>query len=374
MPNAIPYVNIAAQHAPLKAELMEAVSEVLDQGQFVLGPQVETFETEFARLCGTRFALGVNSGTDALVLALKALGIGPGDEVITAPNSFIASATAIALVGARPVFADVGNDLNLDPACVEAAITARTRAILPVHLTGRPCDMDRLLELAESYQLHVVEDCAQAVLAEYRGRKVGSFGTAGCFSLHPLKTLNACGDGGVVTTDKEDLYDRLKVLRNIGLKSRDDCREWSGNSRLDTLQAAILLVKLRHLREWTERRRANARFYRHRLGTVPGLSVPGDRIEEYAVYHTYVIQADRRDELKAHLDALGIGSAVHYPTPIHLTAAASGLGYQRGDLPVAERLARRIPSLPVYPELTEESLARVAAAVRTFYTASRQAA
>jgi dTDP-4-amino-4,6-dideoxygalactose transaminase len=365
--HSIPYVNVPLQHAALKEELLAAIAGVIEQGQFILGPQVEQFEQAFAQLCGTRFALGVNSGTDALVLALRALGIGPGDEVITAPNSFVASATAVVLAGARPVFVDVAEDYNLDSEKLEAAITPRTRAIIPVHLTGRPCDMDAILRVARAHGLAVVEDCAQAVLAEYRGRRVGSFGELGCFSLHPLKTLNACGDGGVITTNDPELHERLKVLRNIGLRTRDDCLAWSGNSRLDTMQAAILLVKLRHLASWTERRRENARFYQERLARVSQVQAPMDRAHEHAVYHTFVIQAERREELRTCLAQNGIGTAVHYPTPIHLTAAARGLGYGPGSFPVSERLATRILSLPVYPELTRVELEQVVGAVSRFY-------
>jgi dTDP-4-amino-4,6-dideoxygalactose transaminase len=248
---SIPYVNVAAQHVQLHAELLAAVSRVLAHGHFILGPEVSEFEQRFAELCGVRHAVAVGNGTDALVLALRALEIGSGDEVITPPNSFVASAAAIALVGARPVFVDVGADLNIDPEKIEAAITPRTRAILPVHLTGRPAAMDPIMTLARLRGLAVIEDCAQAVMAEYGGQRVGSIGDIGCFSLHPLKTLSACGDGGVLTTGSPVVETRLRELRNIGLKTRDECVAWSGNSRLDTLQAAMLLVKLPHLADWT---------------------------------------------------------------------------------------------------------------------------
>jgi dTDP-4-amino-4,6-dideoxygalactose transaminase len=370
----IPYVNISAQHAAIKGELMEAVSKVIDDGTFVLGPQVEQFEQEFAKLCGVRHAIGLNSGTDALILALRALGIGHGDEVITAPNSFVASASAIALVGAKPVFVDVREDYNLDPTLIEAAITPRTRAIIPVHLTGRPCDMDPIGAIASAHGLKIVEDCAQAVLAEFKGKRVGSFGAVGCFSLHPLKTLNACGDGGMLTTNDDGLAEQFKLLRNIGMKTREDCRVWSGNSRLDTLQAAILLVKLRHLQRWTERRRENARFYQKALAGLKHVQTPSDRADEFAVYHTFVIQSDRRDALRAHLTQNGIGSAIHYPTPIHLTAAARELGHKPGDFPVTEKLAARILSLPVYPELSIADLGRVASSIRAFDVSETAAA
>jgi dTDP-4-amino-4,6-dideoxygalactose transaminase len=367
----VPYVNLAGQHAPLKAEILAAVESVLESGQFILGDAVQQFEQRFAELCGVRYAIGVNSGTDALYLALQALGIGPGDEVVSVPNSFIATTAAIAMTGARPVFVDVGDDGNMDPALLEGAITPRARAVLPVHLTGRPADMGPILAVAEKHGLPVVEDCAQAVLAESRGRRVGSFGAAGCFSLHPLKTLNACGDGGVLTTNDPVMAERLRVRRNLGLRTRDDCVVWSGNSRLDTLQAAILLVKLRYLERWTERRRANAAFYRAALEGVPGVILPGERPWERAVYHTFVIQAEQRDELKQYLLQRGIETAIHYPIPIHLHKAAAGLNLPRGSFPVAERQAVRILSLPVYPELTEAQRQAVADAIREFFVASR---
>lgn len=363
----IPYMNIASQHVPIKAELLEVVGGVIDGGQFILGSEVHAFEQRFAELCDVRFAIAVNSGTDALILALRALGIGPGDEVITVPNSFISSTSCIMLVGAQPVFVDVRDDYNMDPAQLEQAVTLKTKAILPVHLTGRPADMDPISEVARTHGLHLVEDCAQAVLAEYQGRRVGSFGIIGCFSLHPLKTLNACGDGGVLTTNDEALYERLRILRNHGFRTRDDCMVWSINSRLDTLQAAILLVKMKYLNAWTDRRRANAAFYQRVLAGVPSLRVPNDQPFEKAVYHTFVIEAERRDELKQHLAENGVGSAIHYPVPIHLQEAAEGLGYGPGSFPVTERQAKRMLSLPVYPELQTVELEHVAQAVRAFY-------
>lgn len=362
---AIPYVNLAQQHQPLKPALLAAVSRVLDHGQFILGPEVAEFEQRFAELCGVRDAIGVNSGTDALILALRALGVRRGDEVITAPNSFVASASCIGLLGARPVFVDVGDDYNIDPNRLEEAITPRTRAILPVHLTGRPAAMGPILDVARAHNLAVVEDCAQAVLARYDDRPVGSLGDVGCFSLHPLKTLSACGDGGVITTNDAGLAEEFRILRNIGLRSREDCVVWSHNSRLDTIQAAMLLVKLDVLADWTAARRAHARYYQQHLADV--VQVPVDQPHEYAVYHTFVIQAEARNDLQAYLTAQGIGTAVHYPAPIHVQRAAAGLGYQPDDFPVTMGQAQRILSLPVYPELTEAQRATVVAEIRGFY-------
>jgi dTDP-4-amino-4,6-dideoxygalactose transaminase len=366
----IPFVKLSAQHRALKDDLLSAVARVLEHGQFILGPEVTEFEQQFAELCDVRYAIGVGNGTDGLALALRALNIGPGDEVITVPNSFISTVSAIVMVGARPVFVDTGHDLNIDVGQVEAAITPATRAILPVHLTGRPADMDAVMNIARAHSLHVIEDAAQAAGAEYEDRPVGSFGTIGCFSFHPLKTLNACGDGGVLTTDDSQLNDRLRVLRNIGLKTRDDCIEWSGNSRLDTLHAAMLLVKLPHLDGWIARRRAHASEYCRLLADLPQIQLPRDRPHERAVYHTFVILAEQRDALSAFLASRGIRTAIHYPIPIHLQPVACSLGYARGAFPVAERQADRILSLPVYPELTHDELTYVAAAIREFYARS----
>jgi dTDP-4-amino-4,6-dideoxygalactose transaminase len=366
-PKRIPYVDVARQHAGLREELHAALDRVLDHGHFILGEEVEEFERQFTKIAGTEFAVGVNSGTDALILCLRAFNIGPGDEVITAPNSFVASAGCVALVGAKPVFVDVREDYNLDPSLLEKAITPRTKAIIPVHLTGRPADMDPILDIARRHRLRVIEDAAQAVTAEYKGRRVGSFGDAGCFSLHPLKTLNACGDGGVVATNNRELVEKVQLMRNLGLKTRENAVLWSSNSRLDTLQAALLLVKLKHLDEWTEKRRANARFYRDKFKGLAQVQTPVDAPHERSVYHTFVIQADRRDELKQHLTDQGIGTAVHYAIPIHLQEAAAGLGYRRGAFPVAERQAARILSIPVYPELRREDLELVAETIASFY-------
>jgi dTDP-4-amino-4,6-dideoxygalactose transaminase len=369
----IPYVDIQRQHASMKAELMAAIGDVIDQGQFILGPQVAEFERQFAALCGAKFAVGVANGTDALVLALKALGIGPGDEVLTPPNSFIASTSCIRLVGATPVFVDVSDDLLIDPALIVSAITPRTKAILPVHLTGRACAMGPIMDIAREYGLKVVEDCAQAVLSECDGRRVGSFGDCGCFSLHPLKTLNACGDGGIITTSDANVFEQLRIARNIGLKTRDDCVFWSGNSRLDTMQAAILLVKLRHLEEWTRRRRENAAHYQKRLAAIPQIVTPHEAPGLKPAYHTFVVQARRRDELRKFLTENGIDTAIHYPVPIHLSTAGKELGYSTGDFPKTEAQAGKIVSLPIYPELTSAQIDRVCDTIQAFYSQSTPA-
>jgi len=363
----VPYVDLARQHVALKDRLLDAVGQVIDHGQFILGKEVELFERRFAELCGVRYAVGVNSGTDALILALLALGIGPGDEVITVPNSFVATVSAIRIAGAWPILVDAGEDYNMDPAAIEAAITPRTKALLPVHLTGRAARMDEIRAIADRHNLAIVEDCAQAVLASHKGRRVGAWGEVGCFSLHPLKTLNALGDGGVLTTNDGRIYEDLKIRRNLGLKGRDECLFWSRNCRLDTLQAAMLLVKLEYLEQWTERRRENARYYREKPAGLRQIRTPGEHEWEYAVYHTFVVQADRRDELRAFLASRGIGTAVHYPVPIHLTSAGRELGYSAGSFPVAEGQAKRIVSLPIYPELATSDLDYVIQSLFDFY-------
>lgn len=355
------------QITAIKSELLAAMGEVLDDGNFILGEQVAEFERQFAQLCGVRYAVGVNSGTDALIFALKALGIRSGDEVITVPNSFVASATCIRILGAKPVFVDVGDDYNIDPTKIAAAITPKTKAIIPVHLTGRPCNMKPILDIAQENGIAVVEDAAQSVLAEYQGQRVGSLGIVGCFSLHPLKNLNACGDGGVIVTDDSELYDQLKIMRNIGLRTRDDCVMWSHNSRLDTLQAAILLVKLRYLQEWTQQRQENAHYYQSQLAGIPQIIMPWEREWEKCVYHTFVIQAERRDQLRQFLSDRGIGTAIHYPVPIHLSTAGKELSYPAGSFPVAEMQASRILSLPIYPGLTVQELEQVCENIKLFY-------
>ncbi|OIO06313.1 MAG: hypothetical protein AUJ52_12445 [Elusimicrobia bacterium CG1_02_63_36] len=362
----IPYVDLPAQHAPLKAELLAALEGVLDRGDFILGGAVAEFEKRLAEYCGTKNAIGLNSGTDALFLVMKAYSIGPGDEVITAPNSFLASASTIIAAGATPVFADIRPDLNIDPAEVAKAITPRTKAIMPVHLTGRPADMDPLRALAKNHGLKIIEDAAQAIGAEYRGVKSGALGDAGCFSLHPLKTLNACGDAGAVTTDDDALREALVELRNIGLKNRNESRRWGFNSRLDTMQAAVLNVKLNHLENWTRRRIANARRYCDGLRGV--VAVPEPMSDARCVYHTFVIQTDRRDELQSALDADGIGTGIHYPIPIHLQETAAPLGFKKGGFPVCEAASGRMLSLPVHQGLSDADIDFVIARIEAFFS------
>jgi dTDP-4-amino-4,6-dideoxygalactose transaminase len=353
--------------------LLAVIRRELALTHFVGGESVGRFEAAFARLCQTRRAIGLNSGTDALFLGLVALGIGEGDEVITAPNSFIATAGAIVAAGASPVFADVGADYNLDPHKVEAAITQRTRAVIPVHLTGKPADMPAILRIARRRKLFVLEDAAQAVGAEIRGRRVGSFGDLGCFSLHPLKNLNVAGDGGAATTSSSVLAERLIRLRNHGLRNRVDIDCFGYNSRLDSLHAAIALYGLKRLNAVTRRRIANARLYDELLSPLADrVVVPPRPAGIRQVFHTYVVQAEDRERLIDFLARRGIETKIHYPVPIHLQRPCRKYGYGLGDFPVCEAQAKRILTLPIHQFLTESQIHWTASEIRTFYEKRRR--
>jgi aminotransferase EvaB len=349
-------------------ELWNALRRQLELSQFILSAEVERFEARFAELCQTSFAIGVNSGADALFLALKALAIGPGDEVITVPNSFVATAGAIVAAGAKPVFVDVGADYNMDVNLLAPAITARTKAILPVHLTGNPADMPRIMAIARTHHLAVIEDAAQAVAASIEGQPVGSFGDAGCFSLHPLKNLNVCGDGGVVTTNSQAICEKIKLLRNHGLKNRNEIECFGYNSRLDTIQATVANHVLNSLESITDIRRHHARLYDRALSALAEfVSIPPRREHLKHVFHTYVVQVQCRDELLAYLAEHGVETKIHYPIPIHLQKPCREMGYQRGDFPVCEKQAETIVSLPVHQYLTEEHIQYVVKMVKQFY-------
>ena len=373
---AIPLLDLKAQYATIKHEVRIAIDRVLDSQQFILGAEVEAFEREIAGYCGTAHAIGVSSGSDALLVALMALGIGPGDDVITTAYSFSASAGAIARLGARPVFVDIRmNDHNIDPEGVARAVTPRTKAIMPVHLFGQMADMDPLMEVAGHHGLVVVEDAAQAIGAEHQGRRAGSIGTTGCFSFFPSKNLGGFGDGGLVTTNDDGLAERLRLLRSHGSKPKYHSREIGGNFRLDALQAAVLSVKLRHLDRWTEARRDNADRYRSLLdGPVTTgartVTTPADIAGRRHVYNQFVVRTAERDALRAHLAAAQIGTEVYYPIPLHLMDAFRYLGHGVGDFPVSEAAARETLALPIYAELSEEMQRRVAAAIGEWRAAS----
>lgn len=362
----VPYVNLPAQFAEERDALLPLVERALAAGDHVGGEAVAALEREVAALCGVRHVVALNSGTDALIFALMALGIGAGDEVITPPNSFIASTAAIIHAGATPVFADVGPDQNIDPAAIERAITPHTRAIMPVHLTGRICEMDAITDIARRHGLKIIEDAAQSIGSAYHGRVSGALGDVGCFSLHPLKNLNAAGDGGLLATDDDAVAARVTRLRNHGMSDRNTVVEFGWVSRLDTLQAAILRLRLSRLPDVIARRRRNAAIYRELLDR-RHVFFPEERAETIDTYHTFVIQVDHRDDLKAWLAEEGIGTAIHYPIPIHLQPAAAGLGHSPGAFPVTEAQAGRILTLPVNQFTSADDVAYVARQVNRFF-------
>lgn len=360
----IPLVDLPAQYRSIKPEIDAAVLRVLEEGQFALGPAVTRFEQAFAAYCGTREAVGVNSGTSALHLALLAAGVAPGDEVITVPFTFVATVAAIEYAGARPVFVDVEKAYyTMDSARLEAALTPRTKAIVPVHLYGQPADMDPILEIAARRGIAVIEDACQAHGAEYRGRRCGSLGMLGCFSFYPTKNLGAFGEGGAVVTSDPALAARIRLLRNWGEDARYTHAARGFNYRMDAIQGAVLEVKLRHLDTWTEARRTRAASYARCLQDTSA-SVPHVREGARHVYHVYAVRVPQRDAVRARLADAGVQTGVHYPIPLHLQPAYRDLGYARGDFPVAERLAHEILSLPMFPELTEHQIEIVAGIIR----------
>ncbi len=361
----VPFLNLKAQHDPLRNELNAAIQEVIDASAFAGGPFVEKFEQDFAAFCDTRFAIGVGNGTDALWLALLALGVGVGDEVITVPNSFIATAEAISYCGARPVFVDVDEQTyTMDPALLERAITPRTKAIIPVHLFGQMADMDPILEVARRHRLYVIEDACQAHGAEYKGRKAGSLGDAGCFSFYPGKNIGALGEAGAVVTNNEAVNQAIRTLRDHGQAKRYYHARIGWNARMDGIQGAVLRVKLKHLARNNAARRDHARRYDEHLQGLPGLITPKAAASGVPVYHIYAVRVKERDRLLGALAERGIGCAIHYPVPIHRQEAYGFLGLGPGSFPVAETCAQEFLSLPMFPELTAEQLATVAGELR----------
>ena len=357
---SVPFLNLKAQHQALKAEILAAVSEVLDNAAFAGGPYVAKFEEEFAAYCTTKYTVGVGNGTDALWFALLALGVGPGDEVITVPNTFIATAEAITYCGAKPVFVDIDETTyNMDPALLERAITPRTKAVIPVHLYGQMADMDPIMEIARRHKLAVVEDASQAHGAEYNGKRAGTIGDIGCFSFYPGKNLGACGEGGACVTNNADLRAKIAMFREHGQAKKYYHSVIGWNGRLDGIQGAILSIKLKHLEKWTEARRAHARAYTQAFAKVHGVLTPREASYARHVYHLYVLRVKNRDQVLKNLADKGIHCAIHYPLPLHLQEAYKGLGLGAGSFPVAERCAQEIISAPMFPELTGEEIARV---------------
>ena len=343
----IPYVDLKAQWRRDRPYLLPILEECFSSGHYIGSGVIETFENRVATLCGVKYCVALNSGTDALTLGLHMLGVGKGDEVITTPNSFIASTSVIAHLGARPVFVDVLSDQNMDPEKLNAAITSKTRAIMPVHLTGRVCRMHTINEIAREKGVPVIEDAAQAIGSKFRGKPSGSFGDVGCFSAHPLKNLSAMGDGGYLTTNSEEYYERARRLRNHGMTDRNTVNEFGFVSRMDSIQAAVL-------------------NYFNGLKNCD-LLLPLESSDEFNSYHTFVIQTAQREDLRKHLEKKGIGTAIHYPVPIHLQPAAKKLGYSRGDFPLTEEQSSRILTLPIRETLNDEEMDRIVFEINSFY-------
>lgn len=365
----VPLLDLKAQYATVKTEILQQVSEVLESQVCIQGPKVAELERRVAELSDCRFGVGVSSGTDALLAALMALGVGSGDEVITTPFTFFATAGCISRTGARPVFIDIDpRTYNIDPARIEAAITPRTKGIIPVHLFGQMCDMEPVMEVARKHGLFVLEDAAQAISASYKGRKAGSIGDVGCFSFYPTKNLGAAGDGGMIVTNDADLNEKLVVMRAHGSRQKYHHKVVGGNFRLDPIQAAVLLVKMPHLAEWSEARRHNAEKY-DELFEGFGIGTPWVSPDCASIYNQYVIRVQERDALIEHLEAAEIGTEIYYPVPMHLQECFADLGYREGDLPEAERASKEVLALPIYPELTPEQIEYVAQRVLEFVKA-----
>jgi UDP-2-acetamido-2-deoxy-ribo-hexuluronate aminotransferase len=359
----IPMVDLKKQVQEIKDEVFDVLRDIFESGQYILGLKVSEFEKVVANYHGVQEAIGVASCTDALHLSIDALNIGEGDEVITSPFTFFATVEAILYTGAIPVFVDIEPDtLNIDTNQIEGTITEKTKAILPVHLFGHPADMGKILYVAKKYRLKVIEDCAQSFGAGINGKKAGSFGDAGCFSFYPSKNLGGCGDGGMVVLNNSKVADRIKELRNHGSKGSYRHKRVGFNSRLDEIQAGILLIKLKHIDEYNKKRRRNAALYNHLLSDK--LKCPVEKEGSYHVYHQYTIITPKRDNLQQKLKEKGIASVIYYPVPLHLQKALKFLGYHKGDFPIAENAAKQVLSLPMYPELEESSITKIAKIIR----------
>ena len=359
-PAPIPFIDVAAQRRRLGRSVDDAIARVLGHCQFILGPEVDAFEKEIAVYCRCRHAIGVSSGTDALLAALLAIDIKAGDEVITTPYSFFATTSAIVRAGATPVFVDIDRrTYNIDPAGIEAKISSRTRAIIPVHLFGQMADMRSIMEIARRHGLSVIEDAAQAIGAEMHGMRAGSVGDLGCFSFYPTKNLGGFGEAGMLTTNDPNLAERLRLLRNHGFKTKYDSKIVGWNFRLDEIQAAVLRVKFKHLDRWTEDRRKNASLYRQNVFQSTSVELPYDAPDSRHVYNQFVIRSERRDSLMASLRKAQIGCEIYYPIPLHLQVCFKNLGYEPGDFPVSEEAANRSLALPIYPELTTDMIGLV---------------
>jgi dTDP-4-amino-4,6-dideoxygalactose transaminase len=365
--NPIPYFDLAAQIRSVRKDLDVAIARTLDHCSFCLGPDVAQFEKDFARYVGAEHCSGFNSGTSALHVAMLLLGVGPGDEVVTTPFTFVATSWAISYAGAKPVYVDIDDaTFNLDPKLLEKAITSKTKAVMPVHLYGHPFDLDPILAICKNHKLPLVEDTAQAHGAKYKGKMVGTFGDISCFSFYPGKNLGACGEGGALVTNNAGFDKRARALREHGSTVRYYHDEVGYNYRMEGIQGAVLGVKLKHLAQWTAERRRVAHRYHELLAGTP-LQLPREAAWGESAYHLYVVRHPRRDDLKKHLDANGVGCALHYPVPLHLQKCYASLGYRAGDFPIAEKAARECLSLPIYPELTDAQIQRVAEVIQDFF-------
>jgi dTDP-4-amino-4,6-dideoxygalactose transaminase len=362
----VPFMDLKLQYAAIKNEILPAITEVLESAHFVLGKEVTAFEEEFAEFCGVQHSVAVNTGTSALHLALLAAGVGPGDEVITVPYTFVATVASVLYTGATPVFVDVDPlTYTMDVGKIEAAISSRTKAILPVHLYGNPADMDAIWSIARRHNLIVIEDAAQAHAAEYKGRRCGSIGDLGCFSFYPGKNLGAYGEGGLVTTNNPDFAKKIRMLRDWGAEKKYEHVLKGFNYRMEALQGAILRVKLRYLDQWTNARRSHAQAY-SRVLSESELTLPTERPGTKHVYHVYAVLTEQRRELMESLNSQGIQTGIHYPIPVHLLPGYADLGYKAGDFPVSEGIAAQELSLPMYPELTDAHINAVAKAICRF--------
>ncbi|HHW02470.1 MAG TPA: DegT/DnrJ/EryC1/StrS family aminotransferase [Thermoanaerobacterales bacterium] len=363
----IPFLDLKAQYETIKNEIDSAVSEVIQSGHFIMGPNVKQFENEMASYLDVKHAIAVANGTDALILSLDALNIIPGDEVITSPFTFFASAESISRVGAVPVFADIDpKTFNIDPGLVEKKITGKTKAIIPVHIFGQPADMDAMMQIAEKHDLYIIEDACQAIGAQYKGKKAGTIGNTGCFSFFPTKNLGGYGDGGMVITDDDGVAEKIKLLRVHGSSKKYYHSLLGYNSRLDEIQAAVLRVKLKYIDAWNAARREKANLYNKLLKDTPVIT-PYEAPGSHHVYHLYTILAPERDELQKYLQEKGISTGVYYPLPLHLQEVYKYLGYKKGDLPVAESISEKALSLPLDPEVSEEQIEYVASEIINFY-------
>lgn len=364
----IPIFTPVRQYLNLKDEIDSAIQKVLESGNFILGEEVREFESRVCEYLGVKHAIGVASGTDALQIALMAIDLKPGDEVITTPFTFVATAETIVLLGGKPVYVDIDeNTFNINPDLIEEKITEKTRAIIPVHLYGQPAEMEKILDVAKKYNLYVIEDSAQALGSEYKGRKVCTFGDIACISFFPTKNLGAFGDAGMIVTNNDDLAEKIRMIRVHGSKIRYNHEILGVNSRLDTIQASILLVKLKYLDEWNNRRIEIARKYTDGLSDIDDLTTPHCQPYNKHIYHQYTIRTKRRDELSQFLKERGIQTAIHYPIPLHLQKAFSHLGYKEGDFPVSERSSKEVLSLPMFPELKDEEVEYVIESIHQFF-------